>query len=278
MAVWADPIRQWTVASPGEPVLLEGGGRNAVHRRGETVIRDTGTWTPAVHALLRHLADVGFVAAPRLVGSGLDSDGREVLTFIEGEFTEPGPWTLDGVAALGGLLRSLHEATRSFRPPRDAVWFPWHGRDLGGPARVIGHCDVAPWNIVARDGLPVAFIDWETAGPVDPLVELAQLAWLNAKLHDDIVAEIEHLPPAAERARQLAAIVDAYGLTAAQRRGFVSQMIEFAIVDTAWEADDAAIAPETTAHPIALWAMAWRARSAAWMIRNRRILENGLAR
>ena len=49
---------------------------------------------------------------------------------------------------------------------------------------------------MARDGLPVALIDWETAGPVDPLVELAQLCWLNAKLHDDIVAGIERLPPA----------------------------------------------------------------------------------
>ena len=125
---------------------------------------------------------------------------------------------------------------------------------------------------------PVAFIDWETAGPVDPLVELAQLAWLNAKLHDDIIAEREHLPPLAERARQLAAIVDAYGLTARQRRGFVNQIIEFAICDTAGEADEAGVIPETTAGPVALWAMAWRARSAAWMIRNRRILETALAR
>jgi hypothetical protein len=68
---------------------------------------------------------------------------------------------------------------------------------------------------VTRGGLPVALIDWETAGPVDPL---AQLGWLNAKLHDDIVAGLERLPPAADRARQLAAIVDGYGLTAAQRR------------------------------------------------------------
>jgi len=55
------------------------------------VIRDAGAWTPAVHALLRHLEDVGFAAAPRPVGSGLDTDGREVLTFIDGEFTQPGP-------------------------------------------------------------------------------------------------------------------------------------------------------------------------------------------
>jgi len=266
------------VTSPDDLIALAGGGRSVVHRRGDVVIRDAGPWTPAVHALLRHLADAGFPAAPRLVGPGLDREGREVLTFIDGEFTQPGPWSLDGAAALGRLLRDLHQATRSFRPPPGAVWFPWHGRDLGRPVKVIGHCDTAPWNIVARDGLPVALIDWETAGPVDPLVELAQLAWLNAKLHDDIVAEREHLPPLAERARQLAVIVDAYGLTARQRRGFLDQIIEFAICDTAAEADAAAVTPETTPPPITPWAMAWRARSAAWMIRHRRPLVAALTR
>ena len=259
-------------------IPLAGGGRTTVHRRGDVVLRDTGPWTPAVHALLRHLDKVGFQAAPRLVGSGLDQDGREMLTFIEGKFTQPGPWTNEGAAGLGALLRDLHRATSSFRPDPRAVWFPWHGRELGGPRRVVGHCDVAPWNIVARDGVPVGLIDWEFAGPVDPLVELAQLCWLNAKLHDDIVAELEGLPPPAERARQLAAIVDSYGLTAKERAGFFGTIVEFVISDVAWEADDAGVTPEMTAHPIALWAMAWRARSAAWIIRNRRTLESAIIR
>ena len=30
---------------------------------------------------------------------------------------------------------------------------------VGGRNRTIGHCDVASWNIVTRDGLPVALID-----------------------------------------------------------------------------------------------------------------------
>jgi hypothetical protein len=130
---------------------------------------------------------------------------------------------------------------RRFRgcPAPSAEWFPWHGRDLGSAVKVFGHCDGAPWNIVAR---------------------------------------LEHLPPLTDRARQLAAIVDGYGLTARQRRGFLNQIIEFAICDTAWEADDAAVTPETTAHPVAPWAMAWRARSAAWMIRHRRTLETALTR
>ena len=262
--------------SDGDDVPLTGGGRTTVHRRGDVVVRDTGPWTPAVHSVLRHLERVGFAGAPRLVGTGLDPAGRETLTFIEGEFTQPGPWSLAGAAAVGTLLRALHDATASYRPPPGAVWFPWHGRDLGGPERVVGHCDVAPWNIVARDGLPVALIDWETAGPVDPLVELAQASWLNAKLHDDVVAELEGLPPLAERAAQLRAIVDGYGLPAARRRGFVDRIIEFVVCDTAFEADDARVTPDTTSHPQAMWAMAWRARAGAWIVRNRRVLQNAL--
>ena len=55
-------------------------------------------------------------------------------------------------------------------------------------------------------------------------------------------------------------------------------MIELAIADTAAQADDAKVTPEITSHPVALWAMAYRARSAAWMIRHRRTLDAALNR
>ncbi|WP_205752584.1 phosphotransferase [Cryptosporangium phraense] len=249
-------------------VELSGGGRTSVHRRGDVVVRDAGPWTPAVHHLLRHLERVGFDGAPRLVGSGFDAAGRETLTFIDGEFTQPGPWSLEGAAAVGDLLRRLHLATADYRPPPGAIWYPWHSRGRG-----FGHCDVAPWNIVARDGLPVALIDWETAGPVDPEVELAQACWLNAKLHDDVVAEREGLPPVADRARQLRAMVDAYGLPRSARQGFFDVLVEFVVHDTVNETDG--ITPETTS-PTALWAITWRARAAGWLLRNRRVLENAL--
>ncbi len=42
-------------------VRLSGGGRTAVHLRGDVVVRETGPWTPAVHALLRHLEAVSAV-------------------------------------------------------------------------------------------------------------------------------------------------------------------------------------------------------------------------
>jgi hypothetical protein len=261
---------------PDEEVALGGGGRTVVHRHGHVVLREAGPWSATVLALLRHLEQVGFVGSPRVVGAGFDAQSREMLSYIEGEFTHPGPWTVEGAAAVGRLLRDLHMATATYRPAPAARWRPWFGRDLGGPVRVIGHCDVAPWNIVARDGLPIALIDWEVAGPVDPLVELAQACWLNAKLHDDIVAAREGLPPLAERARQLRAIVDAYGLSARQRRGFVDRIIEFVVHDTAEQADEAGITPESS-DPTPLWGLAWRARGAAWILRHRQTLQNALS-
>jgi hypothetical protein len=52
-------------------------------------------------------------------------------------------------------------------------------------------------------------------------------------------------------------------------------MIEYAIRGCAAEAVSARITPETTdAAP--LWALAWRARSAAWMLRHRPLLERAI--
>ncbi|HUU53728.1 MAG TPA: aminoglycoside phosphotransferase family protein [Armatimonadota bacterium] len=264
-------------------VKLSAGGPTEVYQQGQVIVKDAGPWTPTVHSLLRHLERQGFTGSPRLVGDGFDASGRQTLTYIEGEFADPGPWALEGAAGVGQLLRELHNATASFRPPAEAAWQPWFGRPLGGPSRVIGHCDVAPWNIVARDGMPVALIDWEFAGPVDPVVELAQACWLNAKLHDDDVAERDGLPSFKERAEQARAIVEAYGLPATDRRCFVDRIIEFVICDTAEQADEAGVTPETTDlrsdelgfNP--LWALAWRARAAAWLVHHRRALQNALS-
>lgn len=155
------PSENPQMTSHDQEIVLRPSGASStgVQRRGDVVLRPAGPWTPTVHSLLRHLEEVGFAGSPRVVGSGLARDGRETLTYIEGEFTHPGPWTLEGAAGVGELLRELHEATASYRPPPDAIWPPWFGRSIGGPHRVIGHCDVAAWNIVTRNGLPVALID-----------------------------------------------------------------------------------------------------------------------
>lgn len=257
-----------------KPPLRAEGQPTQVVRHGDTVIRPAGPWTPAVHALLRHLERAGFAGSPRVVAGGYDDQGREVLTYIEGTFAHPHAWSDDAVWQAGRLLRDLHEATAGFQPPPDAVWHPWPFRS-DAPGAVISHCDAGPWNIVARGGLPVAFIDWTVAGPTGRLDEVAAAGWWNAQLHDDDVAERHALPAAAARAAQLRYFLDGYRLPAAERDGLVTRMIEYAIRDCAAEAITARITPGST-DPAPLWALAWRARSAAWMLRHQTMLENAI--
>jgi RimJ/RimL family protein N-acetyltransferase len=207
--IWEITAEEWRArrnhlaAGDAEGISLTGGGRTAVTLKSGVVTRQSGPWSTSVHALLRHLEAAGFSSSPRVIGSGFDAEGRETLSYIDGVFVHPHPWNDDAVAKLGRMLRNLHDATATFQPPENTIWQPWFGRKLGGHERVFGHCDLGPWNIVAHDNIPVGLIDWEVAGPVDPLVEIAQACWLNAQLHDDDVAERVGLPPASTRIRQV---------------------------------------------------------------------------
>jgi Ser/Thr protein kinase RdoA (MazF antagonist) len=153
---------------------LPGGNFSGVVRVGDTVRRETGPWTPAVHALLRHLEAAGFDAAPRVLG--IDERGREILTYVEGEVPHVTGgaylWEDEAPFAVGALVRRYHQACAGFVPPDGARW-----RMGGERGEVICHHDVAPWNLVFRDARPVALIDWDFAGPGTRLWELAYAAW-----------------------------------------------------------------------------------------------------
>lgn len=230
--------------------------------------------------LLRHLHDNGFTWAPKPFGTGFTSDGRERLSFIEGTSPQPSPWTDDAIHQVGHLLRRLHDVATTFEPAEPPAWVPWFARSLPGVRSVIGHGDLGPWNILAREGIPIAFIDWDTAGPVDADWELAQVGWLNAHLHDDDVAKRSGLASAEDRALQLVALVAGYELERDRRLGLVDHMVEFAIRAARDEAVLYEVGPNTASpaddgFPIA-WAISWRARAAGWMLDHRAILERAL--
>jgi hypothetical protein len=246
------------------------------------VVRDSGPWSETVLELLRHFERHGFHGAPRVLGSGFDADGNETLTFLPGTSPSPRAWSDDAAPVIGGILRDAHEAAFDF-VVADPVWQPWYGREKEGDHPVIGHGDPAPWNWIAtEDGVPYALIDWEYAGPVDSRWELAHAIWLNAQLVDDDIAAEHGMPDAAGRARQAAMIADGYGLPRADRVGMVDTIIEFAVASAAAEAVMANVSvTNTSGDPVGdyplLWAVAWRARSAAWLMRNRVLLERALA-
>lgn len=267
---------------PGEELTTWGGASTSRARLvGETVVREAGPWSRSVHALLRHFEAVGFAGAPRVVGTGFDAAGRELLTFLPGSSPHPGPWTDDAVFAIGELLARAHDAAEAFVPPKNAEWQTWFGRNLAGDRPVFGHCDAGSWNIVAKDGTPYAFIDWEYAGPVDAGWELAHVAWQNAQLFDDDIAERVGLASSTARARQVRLIADGYGAEPSLRLTLIDRMLALAVHEARAEAVGGRVTPDSTeavrpdGYPL-LWALTWRARSASWMLTHRPVLEAAL--
>src|SRR5262245_21115570 len=93
----------------GDRTLLSGGGLTPIARVGETVLRPAGPWTPAVHALLRHLERRGFAGAPRVLGlEEVGGTRYERLTFVDGA-AEVVPED-DGLVLIARLIRHFHAA------------------------------------------------------------------------------------------------------------------------------------------------------------------------
>ncbi len=108
------------------------------------------------------------------------------------------------------LLRKLHSAATGFHPAITSYRFRPHPPRAG---EIISHGDLGPWNTVYRDGIPVAFIDWDSAQAVDPLVDLADAAWAFLPLAPPgqlVETGFGQLPDLPARLRLF---VDAYGLT-----------------------------------------------------------------
>ena len=256
---------------------LAGGWATTVTRVGNTIYRSPKPQSRTVISFLSFLQSAGFAAAPRPVGTGFAADGREMLGYIEGESPQPFAWSDEAAFRIGALLRQLHVLSAQWQLPSDAQWQSSFLRGLPGRTLVIGHGDLGPWNILARDGEPIAFIDWDSAGPLDPLWELAHVTWQNAQLYDEEVRDLNGLSDVAGRSKQATLLLDGYGLGRDDRRDFVDRMIQLAIWSAREEAVEHHVAPDTVSptpdgYPI-LWAVTWRTRSAAWMLDHRAMLQ-----
>ena len=189
-------------------------------RRGDRLLRPMGPWSPAVHEYLRYLEAAGFDGAPRVLGTEGD---REVLTFLDGDVAtdprwEPGhghrlpPYAQTELALRGAaeLIRRLHRAATGFRPA--ITTYRLHPCPPK-PGEIVSHGDLGPWNTVYRGGMPVAFIDWDAAGPIEPLVDLASAAWTFVPLAPPEQLTEAGFGPLPDLPARLRMFVDAYGLT-----------------------------------------------------------------
>lgn len=203
--------------------LLASEGVTQVVRIGDTVRRPVRPFTATIQAYLAHLHSRGFRDAPRPLG--YDADGREVLSFVDGDVPlEPLPDYATGedvLVALAALIRRLHDAAEGWVPPADAVWGSIPGRRPAGvvpmfeEAELVSHQDYCPGNVVFRGGLPAALIDFDLAKPTTRVVDLVNaLYWWAPLLHP-----LDRAPALAgvDVAARVRVFADTYGMTASQR-------------------------------------------------------------
>lgn len=229
---------------------------NVVVRVGNTVRRPPQP--TGVRALLRWYERVGFDGAPRYRGE--DDQGREVLSFVEGEPAfPPVPSSDEVVAAIGRLLRDAHDAQDGFDPPDEPGWF----QHPEGRHEVIGHLDLFWTNVVFRDGVPVALIDWELAAPTSRVLEVALAATYWAGIRIDAQLREWGLSTG-RRGERLRLLCDSYGLDAAQRRSLVGELIDY----RRWRIDTGAYRGTTPVSSIHA--------NLAWVEEHRAELERGL--
>lgn len=214
-----EPARFREPDPSAEPQFLVGGDvTDELVRIGDTVRRPWDRHAPLVRAVLRHLEDAGFDGAPRYLG--VDAMDREVLSYLPGEVAgRPRPaWfrDQDRLASVAVLLRDYHAAMEGFvlSPALADCWevpgLPLGIPDVVEPDELLGHQDITPENVVFRDGVAVALIDFDLARPASRLLEV-----VNALVHWGQLADPEDREPAMPDEEVFArcrVFVDAYGL------------------------------------------------------------------
>lgn len=189
---------------------------NAEHRPvtidAEVVTRPSSPTSPAIHSLLRHLRARGATWAPEPLG--IDGD-TERLAWLAGD-SGGDAWAHQhddaGLASAARLLRAVHDASRGWEPPPDAVWsMP---AVPGGPGEDLVWChgDPGPWNMVWRDGEAVGLIDWDYLHLAPRLDDVAYaLHWFIPLRSDEHALEWHHFPEVPDRRHRVSVFLDAYG-------------------------------------------------------------------
>ena len=145
------------------PVLGGRLNRGRLVRLGNFVLRPADE-DLAVEQLINEVGKV-FRWIPKTFGR--DSNGRLKLEWIEGEsaeaVVEDEEESKTRLLSVGALLRDLHDSTASIVSENAPI--SRGSLDPSGIREVICHGDAGPGNIIFRNGIAFALIDWEMASP-----------------------------------------------------------------------------------------------------------------
>ncbi|WP_460527046.1 phosphotransferase [Flindersiella endophytica] len=189
-------------------------GRFARPERVGSEIRRSGQGASGVRALLEHYAAVGCELTPRFLGFA--GDGRERLSYLPGSTGYP-PLrselrTDEALANVARAIRRVHDASLPLAEV-SAAGLVWAPNELARPAApdIIGHHDLAPWNIVFDGAEVVGIIDWDSAGPTTRAWDLAYAAYQFVPLHPTRDLAAFGWPSEPDRRERLRLFASAYG-------------------------------------------------------------------
>jgi len=228
------------------------GGRSAteVVRIENTVRRSLGPNSEFNHSLLKLLEEKGFSHAPRFLG--IDEKGREILTFMEGEVPHGEiNWTDDQLVKVVQILKDFHDATV--------------GSELAKGKEVVCHNDIAPWNTVLENDVPMAFLDFDDVAPGNRVDDLAYLLWTFLKLGSNVPADVQ--------ANKIQKLSQVYGFTDIHK--LIDAILEQQEKILAKREELATNAPDKEAREFSASKVGAIRSEIEWVKRNRSVLEGG---
>lgn len=209
-----------------DAVPLTGGNSNEVLRIQNTV-RRRSAGLQVVYDLLEFLEGHEFPSSRFL---GLDTLGREVLSYEEGEVggypIEPSLQSDDVLINCALLLRRFHDVTQPFlERTRHADW-PKNIKPAE-QAEVICHRDFAYYNIVFAGTEPRALIDFDTVGPGTRVRDFAYFAYRSVPLSSPKNASAGGWNPTVDIQGRLKLAADTYRLSQEDRLKVVDQACDW---------------------------------------------------
>jgi len=229
-----------------------------VYKEGNIIIKPIKYSIKNVHLLLHHLYNDG-LPVPQVIKV---DENFEYLEYIDGEVIYHRQWSNEMLFEIANLVKLIHNSAQTFKYSDSIEWPPNYLRELGD-LKICSHGDITPWNIVTKGNKIAGLIDWECAGPICPIVELARVCWVFLPSLDNNSEEFNII-----RAEQIRMMIDTYGLEKFDRNKFFDTMIDTIIYDT-----KNAVRNVTHDTVGKLWGIAWRNKNLCWMWQNKRLIK-----
>jgi hypothetical protein len=175
--------------------VLVGGNMNSPTLTNNLIYKEATAATNTIHELLNYVRSRGIDWVPE--SFGIDSDGKHVLSYIEGVVPHDTPqwiWDDNILMDIAKRLRQWHDATVDFKF-HQAQWLLKNDE----AHEVICHNDFAPYNCVFQNEKFTGLIDFDTCSPGSRLWDIAYTVYRFIPLLPvDIIGSFHECSPFSE--------------------------------------------------------------------------------